>query len=286
MYTSAFVAGECVCPPGWVGARCGQRCPAGYFGQGCASACNCSGSAVGCHHQTGQCICESGWRGRPTPEAPSVPYFVSTYIHHCFLGSGLPGNGMYLSSSVNVCVLTDVLRSALLYDTNCEDSNVTVLYRTNEVQPSGKKDSKGEAFQFLYLRKKDDTDGDVPQRGSSSDFDKSILQFIGRQIARTGHEAYPTEEEISQVLVNNCMTLHLNGSRVDPDVILATTAEFISNLNLAKVNAFVASVDIKDDLLTGNSNMWEVSLEKGMVHLSYLFSGHVAKLQNITVSRY
>lgn len=173
-----------------------------------------------------------------------------------------------------------------MYDTNCEDSNVTVLYRTNEVQPSGKKDAKGEAFQFLYLRKKDDTDADVPQRGHGNDFDESILSFIGKQIARKGHEAYPTKEDISQVLVNNCMTLHLNGSRVDPDVILATTAEFISHLNLANVNAFVASVDVEDELLTGNSNMWEVSLEKGMVHLSYLFSGHVAKLKNITVSRY
>lgn len=85
------------------------------------------------------------------------------------------------------------------------------------------------------------------------------------------------------MLVNHCMMLHLNGP-VNPDSILTNAAELLAHLNLAKVGAFVAAVDVKDELLTGYSNIWEVSLEEGKVHPTYLFSGDVAKLKNITVS--
>lgn len=170
-----------------------------------------------------------------------------------------------------------------MYDTNCEDSNVTVLYRTDDIPPTGKKDSKGESFQFLYMTKKDNTDVNTPRRGYSNDFDKSILRFIGKHIATKS--AFPLGEEISQVLVNHCMAFHLNGSW-KPDAILTKAAKFLTHLNLANVNAFVASVDIKDEVLTGNANIWEVSLEEGNVHPSYLFSGNVAKLKNITVHYY
>lgn len=138
----------------------------------------------------------------------------------------------------------------------------------------------------MYLRKKEDPESNAQRRGYSNDFDKNILKFIGSQIARKSYEAYPQGEEISQVLVNHCMMLHLNGSRVNKDFIPIAAAEFLTNLNLTKVGAFVAAVDAKDDLLTGNSNIWQVSLEDGKVLPSYLFSGYVAKLKNKTVSRH
>lgn len=172
-----------------------------------------------------------------------------------------------------------------MYDTNCEDSNVTVLYRTNGVRPAGDGDPEGEAFQFLYLSKKGTAGTTASRRGYGDDFDKSVSRSIGKHIARKSHEAFPPGEEISQVLVNHCMTFHLNGNR-NPDAVLTTAAEFLNHLNLTKVNAFVASVDIKDELLTGNSNIWEVSLEEGNVHPTYLFSGYVANLENITISHY
>uniref|UniRef100_A0A663LWL9 Multiple EGF like domains 6 n=1 Tax=Athene cunicularia TaxID=194338 RepID=A0A663LWL9_ATHCN len=64
--------GQCHCPPGWDGPRCGQPCPQGLFGARCGEHCDC-GDNVTCHHVTGACDCPRGWRGRRCEKGETDP---------------------------------------------------------------------------------------------------------------------------------------------------------------------------------------------------------------------
>lgn len=55
-------SGRCVCPPGYLGARCHRVCDQGTFGHGCAKLCDCEEDSP-CDPVRGRCLCSSGKTG-------------------------------------------------------------------------------------------------------------------------------------------------------------------------------------------------------------------------------
>lgn len=136
------------------------------------------------------------------------------------------------------------------------------------------------------MRKKDDANVNVPRGGYSDDPNKNIFKYIGKQIAKKSksYNVYSRREEMSQQHVNHCMSLHLKGDSLDPYSVFETSAELFKHLNGTRARAYIATVDVINGSLTGNSNIWEVSLEEGRVRSRPLFSGYVVKLENKTAS--
>lgn len=56
------MTGECICAPGFMGAKCLDSCPHNTYGYNCSEVCRCLNGAV-CDSATGKCSCSAGWMG-------------------------------------------------------------------------------------------------------------------------------------------------------------------------------------------------------------------------------
>ena len=55
-----FIAGTCICEPGFMGDKCLDQCPFNKYGVNCTNDCICTNSGV-CDKGTGKCTCGPGW---------------------------------------------------------------------------------------------------------------------------------------------------------------------------------------------------------------------------------
>ncbi|NXT80417.1 TIE1 kinase, partial [Zapornia atra] len=95
-------AGECICPPGFMGTRCERACREGQFGRNCQEVCQrpqgCKGLSF-CLPDPYGCSCASGWSGSHCSQACPPGY----YGPDCALGCACRNGGSCNRFSGCIC---------------------------------------------------------------------------------------------------------------------------------------------------------------------------------------
>lgn len=153
--------------------------------------------------------------------------------------------------------ITDVFGSSVLYDTVCGNTNVTSIYGdADEIISKKNKTSKGDTFQLIYLKKHNENDKEI---------NKNIMNL------------FTNTENVNEIVINDCFSMNVFDV-TNPNTTLLEASEVLINLHMPNPKAIVASIDVKDSILTGKGSFWEVSLDAGRVYVNNIFSGYLAKL--------
>lgn len=169
--------------------------------------------------------------------------------------------------------MTDVLDSAILYDTMCDKNNVTELLPTEDKIITHRNiTNRGDMFQMLY--RKFDNSG-IPfdydeNRGYDRNFER--LDILNEVIS----EEY---NNLDQIPINNCVSYAVHQNLANPTSVLSTVTEAISKIDVTNVKTLVAIVNNEK---SGNNvaTIWELSINEGQLTVNKLSSAVLSNEKN------
>lgn len=174
-------------------------------------------------------------------------------------------------SSNNPNFITDVLGTAILYDTNCDQNNSKAMQlEEDRIITNRNISSNGETFQLLYLRKNDKSAPifDNDEREFDRDFDRYAM------LNKVVSEEY---DRMNQIPINNCVAWNVNKHVAEPTYILSTVTEALTRSEVRNVKTIVAIVNAKD-ASPGFASIYEVSINEGQIYVNKLSSAMLNKM--------
>lgn len=161
--------------------------------------------------------------------------------------------------------MTDLLGSAILYDTLCDNYNETnLMVEEDKIITNRNISSMGETFQLLYLRK-NNKENTVPEynndeREYNRDFDRYTVL----------NEVMPEDYDVlNEIPITKCASWTIRKDFADPSFIVSTITHALSKLEVTNVKTIVAMVN-KKRYLTDAASIFEVSMNEGQIYVNKL----------------